>query len=328
MLSQILLKTLKFNIHFLAPLTWIACTSPHNTELLGSKAFKFNPKQVIEVSLTKSDSNTSDHWSITLHRDPAPDPRFWEFTSPPLNLPMLDRLADETFIAHLLDLLQNVQMDALAPRGALDTYGLNPPQFAIRWVTPEKSWEFRLGAYSPASANKTQSQSGVSTAGYFISLDGKTIYIARSPAFTLLQMIDSVQFIRRNIWTKLTPDDVDEIQIFIRGKQSFYAQREGDRWTNSKHQMIKKNLEAPLQQLVLARTQEFIDDPDLAQSVKKNLENHFNCEVRINDRHGHSTTLKIWKINKKTYGMNSTRLKTLFILNATVLQICENFHQH
>jgi hypothetical protein len=297
----------------LTVLSLSACNrnSPPPTSIvvhIGDKPFHFDPHQVVDLEIAKSDPETGDRWLTQLKGDH----NLWKITAAPDNQPILDERADDIFIFHLLDTLQGLRIDAIAPHGSLESFGLEPPRFAVRWSTPQGSHEFRLG-----SALKDRT-------GNYFTLDGQSVFVVSGPAVKMLSLIESFQWLRKRSWATLNADNIDEIELSRKGKLLIYAQREGNRWTDRQHRELKQDINSFLINLTATQSDRLVDDATSADRLKKELTANFPYEAKLSDRRGRSTVLKIAKITAKSqsgvYGSNSARPQAVFALPPSVLQ--------
>ncbi len=297
----------RLNLLCIILLTTIGCqVSSNHSEIqvgVGARPFQFNPRAVSEITLSKSDPETGDRWFTILKKHP----KGWEISSGPQDQPILDNFADDTFIFHLIDNLQSVQVTSVAPRGSLESFDLNPPRFALKWKTPEKDYVIQVGGRLK------------DLSGYYFTTTGDQVYIARGSSLKLLEMIQSFPFIRKRTWTHLSPDSVDEIEIFHQGKPVLYAQRDGDTWADRNHKMIKRDLDSFLNGSVLAQTKSFIDDEKEAIKLKKLLHQKAQFEAKLSDRFGQVTHIKIISKDKTVYGFNTSRPSSVFVMDTNLL---------
>lgn len=278
---------------------------------VGKNPFPLNPKDVTQLTLVKADPTTDDRWMASF-RPVAPTGENrgqtrWEISSAPEKQPVLDREADATFILHLLDLIQSIRVDELAPRGTLESFGLAPPLFAVGFKTASENQEFFVG-----NAKGDQS---------FISF-GNTTYLASGAALKMIRLIRSFQNLRRTSWTTLTPDDIDEIFVSKLGKPllKLYAQREGERWTDIKHQTLQKNMDEFLEQIILSHVSGFNDDAAFFKQIQTKVLEHPIYEIKLVNRHGNTTVLKLGFSKNILYGWNSSRPNSVFALSNELLK--------
>jgi hypothetical protein len=249
--------------------------------------------KVYELAIQKSDPEHQEYWTAVLTRNANEQ---WRITSPPADQEMGDRMADEVFINHLLDALQQVQLEKEAPNGALETFGLSSPIFSVRWKTSDQEAKLYVG--HPLKGKAT----------YYLSLDGKKIWEGSGSGLRMLYMIDSFQKLRRRAWSLFTSDDVDEIEFFRQGRRVFYAQREGNSWTNRRHSAYS----APIDQLIDAVTGAvaiaFID--------RVSISKHALFEVRLTDRHGKTEIYQLRKAGTNLHGTLLSRPQTIFVFDS------------
>lgn len=311
-----------------------ASCSPQAPSQIGSRPIHFDLEQVTELTLVKSNPEQlepENHWLMTLQKrsfptQPAP-PLAWQISSllangipngtqdSPFRGSGLDRLAHGVFIEHLLDALRTVQIESVASHGPLESFDLNPPRFVIRVTTQKTACELRVGSLLPTRQER------------YITLDGKKVWLASGGAFfKLLDGIQSIQFLRNRSWTALTVDDVDEMELkrFYspdgRPKGSLYAQRDGDQWTDHRHQVIHPDLNPILNRIITPQAETLIDIPDPTKKLKKFAQSRPCFEVKLTDRLGNTTQLKILKMNQHVYGVSSDRPHVVFEFNRKIGQ--------
>ncbi|MEK6579562.1 MAG: DUF4340 domain-containing protein, partial [Bdellovibrionota bacterium] len=176
---------------------------------------------------------TGDRWSAELAHVPSKtkyeDPT-WEILSRSQEGKFLDNQADANLVNHLLDTLKTLQFSSQATLGPLTSFGLDPPRFALRWRTPNHSFELRMGDAVQGSESvfygQISSESGLIQA---------TPIVLKGSAQKLLGYISNFSKIRRLTLSMLTSDDVDEFLLKRQGKIMLFAQRDGDLWTDKKH---------------------------------------------------------------------------------------------
>jgi len=271
---------------------------------IGSKPIQLDPRKVHELSIAKFDPTQGSQWFAHLNQDHE----LWKITSPPADRIILDNLADGIFIMHLLDTFKSIQIKDDAPKGSLESLGLDPPLFSIRWRSGPQDSEIRVGL--PLKDGS----------GTYFSFKGGSPMIATGSTFKMLSFIDSFDFLRRKTWATITADDVDEIQLRVQSRDSLYAQREGTQWTNEKHLPLKKDILKLLNHVTTAQAIEFIDDSVRAESLTKLIQSHPQYEIRLNGRSGELVTLRMIKKNGRLYGLNSLRPETVCVLDGSLLQ--------
>ncbi|MBI2712017.1 MAG: hypothetical protein HYX41_03995 [Bdellovibrio sp.] len=279
----------------------------------GVHAFDFDPKKVEEISIAKTDPVSAEQWIATFRKGDEG----WTISAAPSGMQLEDRVANTGFLNHLVDSLAQFRVTGEAVSGSEDAMNLSPPLFQIRWRTRDQEFQFQLGGVAKKDSDKR-----------YVKLNQKLL-LAWGSALPLLDQIQSFQYLRQPTWTLVSPDDIDEIELFRSGKPYFYAQREGDRWTDRKHRPVKVGrisdsekhhqwIEEALGQLTEGKVQEYVDNP----LTKKELELQFQktdlLEAHLSDRFGKTTVLKFLSRSGKLYGQNSTRPLGLFTLPKTI----------
>src|SRR4051794_38410826 len=116
---------------------WVTACSDPPPSLVGTQPLRFDLQSVSELTLVKSNPEQQDHWWVTLRNSDDQ----WRIASLTSDRSILDPLADEVFVNHLLDSLRTLRIDSIAPRGPLESFHLNPPLFAIRLTTHDRELE-------------------------------------------------------------------------------------------------------------------------------------------------------------------------------------------
>lgn len=274
----------------------------------GRIAFDFDPKKVIEITLAKTDPATGENWIGTFSNQNL----IWTISSAPAELAPIDRIANDTFINHLLDTLASLRLLENPMKGPPESMGLSPARFSLKWRTATAEFKFLLG--TPLDHNPARR---------FIKLEDSPPLIASGSTLAMLDQIRSFDFLRKRTWTLLNADEVDEIELLRGGKSFFYAQREGDLWTDRAHQPIHKrakvDVDALLTQLTGTSVDHFIDDTQKKNLIERTAFRRDYSEARLTDRLGKVTILKAAELGGIAYGINSTRPDGLFVMPKTIL---------
>jgi hypothetical protein len=282
-----------------------ALAAKRNLSLLpGRLAFDFNPKSVEEITLAKTDPITGDTWLATF----ANKNSLWTIVAAPANTSLIDRIANDVFINHLIDTLAALRLQDNPMTGPPQAMGLRPSRFSVKWRTPTAEFKFFLGALVGDHSGRR-----------YISLDDSKVDIAAGSSLAMLDQIDSFQFLRNRTWTLLNADDVDEIELLRGGKPFFYAQREGESWTDRAHRPIQRDVNALLSKLTATPLESFVDDATQKAQIEKSGFKQAYSEARLIDRFGKVTSLKTTELHGITYGINSTRPEGLFVMPKAIL---------
>lgn len=292
-----------------SPFQLLSAHLPSNPLLPGTPPFSFDPKQVTELTIVKSDPTSDDHWIAVFKPALDQEEDHWEIASSPPEQPILDRRANGTFLLHLLNAIQSIRILHPAPHGALDSFGLNPPQYAIRWKTPEQDLEFQLG-----SELKDHS-------GSYFTMDRDQIFIATGAAFKMLHLIDSFPYLRQKKWSALSIDDIEQVELRYFGRSIFYAQRDGTVWTDQKHHPIRRNTEFFLTQLTTTHVRSFVDNPTQTERLKKSIQIQPFYEAITTDRFGRSTRFQIKLQDGIVYGLTSSRPSGVFQIDPRIYEL-------
>ncbi len=217
---------------------------------VGSRLFDFDDAGVTELEILKHDPADPDTWSARLTRGPGGD---WEIASGPEGLPLVDRRADSTFVAHLVDTFRTIQVIAQAPKGPLSSFGLEPPHFAFRWKAGGgRVTGLQLGARLTPGAALTD--------GVYAQAGDGAVVAVRGATLKMIEYLISFEVIRRRRLLTVEADDVDEIELWSRGRRAFYALREGERWVDARERKLPVRVTEWLTALTHIRVRRFLDD--------------------------------------------------------------------
>jgi len=268
-----------------------------------------NPKQVTRLELAKIDALTSDRWTATLERK-GPRETDWEITSTSVEKALADRKANGTFILHLLDALGSLDPVGEAPRGPLESFGLQPPRFALRWTQGETTGEIQLGTLASG-----RGQSGV----YALLPGSKNVQIVRGSALKLLDLITGFESIRYRRWSTIDTDDVDEVELKPTRKKLNYVQRAGVDWQDKAGKPVKGDVNAWLEKLTTLESVEILDQ-ESAEPFEATR------ELTIKDRRGNPIVFRIRKSKDgRILGLVSSRPGALFQLPESTWSLFESF---
>jgi hypothetical protein len=302
-------STVAITIGILGLLALLGCqrlTNNHPPDLTkSSKLFSFEPSQVQELTMVKSDPYRGDHWTMRLQHSPSN----WKISSISPETSIKDTQADEIFVSHLLDSFRTLRIESKAPNGSLDSFGLNPPQFAFQWRTESGSFEFQIGSKLHDGKQR------------YFTIDGEHVYVVNGSALRLIDQIQSYQSLRKQKWINLDVDDVDEIEVYYRNKPALYAQREGDIWTNQQHKPLKQDVNSLLTHLIDTHVAQFVDDHSQSNKIQQLLNKSESYRATFTDRTGKKTTLLLRPEANKLFGTNSTRPSGVFQLNPRMISI-------
>lgn len=259
----------------------------------GAYLLPFDFEQVTELTVAKNDPAEGAPWTAKVARQGEGDDASWRIVSAPDGKELQDRLANRTYIRHLLDTLRTLQYAEDAPEGPLPSYGLASPRFALRWRTPQQPFELLVG---------TELDSG----SYVHLPSHEKTVIARGAALRMLEHLSDFSMLRQKNLLTLPADDVDEMTFFRNGKQVLYAQRETDSWVDAKRRKLKVPAGELLEALAHLKVKDFVDDASSAGSLREKLKKP-DYRIEFKDRQGLPTEIRIARENGKIWASESSR---------------------
>jgi hypothetical protein len=284
----------------------------------GFPALQFDYKMTSELLIAKSDPRTGDHWTARLKRDGAPSPEnedLWTIELGPDEIAYGDRKAHGGFVLHLLDTIRTLHVKEAPVSGTPESFGLASPLFILRWLVVqkpaepvEKVYEIRLGG--PAKGEDGKFEGLYASIG---GVPGKT-FIVQGAMLEMLDRITSFQSLRLPTVVTVDSDDIDQIEwrrSVTHKAADFYAQRDGDQWTDVKHRPVKSDVQAFLDLATHLRILRFIDDPKEQVRLEKEFKRPNTQSVKLISRKGQAQTLQIAVApgGKAVYATFSTRMR-------------------
>lgn len=208
---------------------------------VGRPVLSFNYLDATELSISKNDPDTGDRWSAQFLRvgklGPQRASARWEMTQAPEGMTPTDRLANGAFIAHLLDTLANLRLEAqTAVYGTENSFGLNPPRYWLRWKSGNTGaglqQEIRLGAKA-------------SLFSAFASMEGQVLQV-EGAALKMLDYLSEFKKLRHTKLSTWSVDDADRIEISVPGKPKLLAERNSGEWTLPGGKPLRRPIDAYL----------------------------------------------------------------------------------
>jgi hypothetical protein len=307
--------------------TSIGCTRekaapPSQAPALGSSgdsrpAFAFDWKHAQALTLSKFDPKSGDHWMARVERQQEKPQTFFE-NDPWLiqaysgNDALPDRLANRNYILHLLDTLGTFHTTGtteLTPQDA----GLTPPRYALEW----KAWNEATGesqTFQVQIGSPTDPAHPANEESYGIFPPSQKVVKVDGAAVAMLDYLKSFSELRQDSLSPLTSDDVDEIEIDKGARKIFYAQREGERWTNEVHKPWKENVGAFLDRITHLRIAKFLDSDAEITRARGELGKFLLEKIILKDRAGNPTVLRFAQVAKRPLADVSTRGSAVFEL--------------
>ncbi|MGK5086575.1 DUF4340 domain-containing protein [Bdellovibrionota bacterium FG-2] len=254
----------------------------------GGFFFKFDYKTVTRVSIAKNDPNSGDRFSTQIERSPTgSELSAWKIVSQELT----DRLAYSNFIEHLLDTLSTLQIEDIAPQGPLESYGLNPPRFAIRFSAENRD--------KPGSQTEFEIHFGSGEENVFAydPQEPKRVFRVRGAGVSMLGHLRGFEALRRRTLLTFEGDDVDEIEFWNGAKKTLHIERHGDLWKemNPKVRKLDPNtdVQAYLEKITHFQIQRFPDDPAWEKTAFEALQKKPLLRIVFKDRKNAATELRI-----------------------------------
>lgn len=279
--------------------------------------FQFERDAVEELEIQKNDPLTGDQWSVTMRPNGRGDSAIWMITSSGSKA-MVDKQADSNLIRHFLDTLQTLVYEGPAPKGPLSSYGLEPPQFSIRFRVEGKSYEFSIGATNPRGSAEADSVRYAQVA----SVD--PILIVHGASMQMLGYFKSLEMIRQKTVVTFHADDIDEFTVKKAGELKLYAQRQADGWANRQQKMLRPAVSARYEDLNHLRIREFVDNEEASLDLSRKVANAPLYEATFTERKGRTTTLKIGAVDGNLVGTISGRDSAAFLLHTESARIFED----
>ena len=308
-----------------------ACTSKPSAEsqqaisaiTLDRPVFHFDYKRATSLTIAKSDPASGDHWEARFERQQDNAAAFydgdpWVIRSYSENGSLPDRLANRTLILHLLDTLSTLHPIERASDGAGEnvraSYGLTPPRYALRWEVREpeekqpKSFQVEIGGLVNSGSDSDR-------VAYGVFPPDTTIYKLDGAALPMLEYVKKFSVIRQETLSPLSSDDVDEIEIRQNGAKTFYAQRDGDLWSDAHHHPWKKrDVQGFLDRITHLRIENFVDAGAEAAPLRTVLERKSVTEITLIDRYSKPTKLRLARQGERALAEISSRPGAVFVL--------------
>lgn len=295
-------------------------------------AFAFDARHTISLTIAKADPATGDRWLARLVRKTESPGMFyendpWIVENYSESTSLSDRLANRNYLLHLIDTLSTFHATAATGQRASDPQargaaGLNPPRYALKWEVREpesktsKTFEAEIG--NPVDPKNPQSKESFGT-----FLPDTRILRVDGAALAMLDYLKSFETLRLQTLSPVASDDIDEIEISHGKKRVFYAQREGDRWTNEQHRAWKKDVGAFLERITHLRIQKFVDSDADSAAKRAFLEKNLLETLTLKDRSGNATTFLFAREKKEALAAVSTRGNAVFELYPEALKRLE-----
>lgn len=187
----------------------------------GKPIFDFNYKQTQELEIVSHDRNTGLPWTARIASLDSGD---WRILHGPADEELSDRLADSTFILHLMDTFTTLQFFQKAGQGPLASFGLEPPQHIFRWKAGKDSFEIHFGKI--ASTEEDQYALIKQHPRLKASETAEPFVIrVKGAALLMLSHLNSFRKLREQKLLSFSLDDVDLLE-----SREMKLEREGTEW--------------------------------------------------------------------------------------------------
>jgi hypothetical protein len=246
------------------------------------------PASKIErIAIAKSGPAAGDRWSAEISRSrPEASTAFrWQIVSAPGGFPLRDARADGFLISHLLDSLETLRVTAKADPRPLSELGLEPPRFAIRWISASHgSGELWIGAGGPARGQAY---------ALLPRLSRERPILVSGSLLRVLEEVVSFESLRQRAWTETGPDDINEIEVRRQGQTVLHAERERGRWIDGRGRPLKRDMDGLLEGLVSTGIRDFLDEGTAAGAALARLERRPDYRAILTDGRGRKLELTL-----------------------------------
>lgn len=270
-----------------------ACTRDRTQE---SISIDLVSARVNDLEISVGASDTRMPWTARFSRSPNGT---WLIAAPPGELTIKDRIARTERLDLILSSLGSLRIQGLAPAATLESMGLSPPRYMLRWTDGGQTHELTIGA-------------PIGKLGTAIRWKNEVRLAAGSLLGILAESADFNELRRQQIAT-WTPDDVAEFEILRSGKGAFYAQRLSGDWGDRNEKPVQtKKLTPWLKDILSLRAIEIADGLKAPQSDAP--------VIVFRDRRGREVgTLQLLRFGNKSYVRVSTRPDALFLISENAI---------
>ncbi len=290
-----------------APPSAATQTGGHSSVALqpGQPLFAFRTQTISDLLIVKADPETGDRWSAHLRNNGAE----WEIDDLGSSTPLLDRHADSGFVVHLLDTLKTLQPSQIQVQGPLESLGLATPRFALQWQSTDSTQGFEVRIGTPKRG----------TGDAYAWVPGQPPFLVNGATLQMLEHLTHLSVLRNRLLAGGV--GADEIEVIeLKGNSPFYAQREGAKWTDRSHKLLRKNIQAWIEGVAHARVSRFIDDASEAEKGRQAINAHLVAEIKLTDSSGKLTAIKVGRAGKQWVALNSQRPTGVFEIFPEVMR--------
>ncbi len=277
----------------------------------GARIFLFDWKKASRLEILRWNPETNQNWSARLDKDLVGS---WSIEVGPDGSKPQDPLAHHKLVEHLMDSLTTLTYRAPAAPGSLESYQLTRPTTALRWESEGHRYELKLGARTP------DNQASFAQIG-----DEAQVIEVNGAALELLTQFNRWDRLRRQTWSVLDLDDIDEVEVYKGKKQlSLYAQRAGTKWEDKNEKPLPSKLDFGTQIEAFTHLQvlSFLDEMGAKERAKlqKELDTAPDFALVFKDRFGNPNRFRVMKKGDRIFGMQSARPSGLVELYPKTLE--------
>jgi len=292
-----------------------SCTRSDNqpSYSVGSFLFKFTPQKVSNFVIIRNDIDTESNWVAEFNKNAN---SLWQVSSAPFGKQLVDQNANDSFINHFFDTLTTLKAVEKAPNGLLSSFGLSPPQFAIKWQTQEKQHELHLGFGS--------SDSHASAYAKIANDPSSQVFIVKGASLAMLKRINQFEDLRKIRLETIDEDQVYKVEVYKKEELIFTAKRVSGQWANAKNITYKdehsKNITHWLKKLTHLRVSQFIDSKGRSKNLFSTVNNQAAYKITFTNRKGELIAkLSLAYLNNQLIGISSKRHQAAFVLDLNAI---------
>lgn len=289
-------------VFFVLTASLFSCTPKIQPEIPKGQFFSVDPNTIDQISFTRFQDGKT--WSGTFKRK---DHEPWEITSTPDSLPILDRLANDKYLNHLLDSLTTLSNIKPTDKGTEEQLGLSPPRWLIQIGTPYNSnaLQLKLGGVD------TQTNAVISS----INMAGVTgTQLIRGSFLGLLDHLKNFQYLRLTTLINKKAGDIFKIEI-SHGKSKSAAERQVNEWVKKNKNDVSTRLIPWIERLVHLQIKNFIDDPRDQEKLKTLSESTTErVDITLTNLQDQAEIWQFFKINNEVYARSKKRNDYFFHL--------------
>jgi len=288
----------------------------------GAQILSLDLAAVNEIALARSNAERAERWTARFVKrvtTVSQNGDNWDIASAPEGASLLDRQAESKFLSHLVDTLGTLTWAQAAPRGGLESFGLAPPRFSLTLTQSNGVVEkFDLGDFTQLPDGGRVAYARVIRNDAY----GPVGYV-RGAALEMLTMITSFPELRNRTLVDFDLDDVDEAEVFKKGKKLAYAQRHGNGWADARHRPLDFDFGAQLEAISHLRVLAYEDDAERAKQLRKRVITAPDFLIRLKRRRGAAIEIRAARAPSGLWALITSRPQAVVQLYDTAIQHLE-----